>query len=360
MSDQPPIRFECECGAKIKMPATAAGRKARCKACGVILRIPRPGRSPTEGAAKKPASPSTGSSDDWLAALSEQESDAGDAAPVVVDIPAPQPAKYWEEEPEPEPSRDGNRAREDRDAIRDPTASFWADLASSFTFLFTPGNLAAVLGIVVANALVAVLGWIPFLGCATFFVSIAIGFYILAFYMETIRETAGGEDELPSLAVSSLTEDLVLPGLRFIGTGILAELPALGLMAGMWLTDRDIPWTAVKVLALTGVFFWPVIVMSAAIGGSITTLWPHTVIRTVLAAPLAYLAICGALLVPAAVLVLPSMDFFIVAVESAAPGMMEKLEIVLFVVNTCAWIIAMRIIGLFYRHFKHRFPWRAE
>ena len=41
MSDQEPIDLECpECKKKLRVPATAVGKRIRCPACSVVINVP--------------------------------------------------------------------------------------------------------------------------------------------------------------------------------------------------------------------------------------------------------------------------------------------------------------------------------
>jgi hypothetical protein len=178
--------------------------------------------------------------------------------------------------------------------------------------------------------------------------------------MGTIVETAAGEDELPSVSVTSWLDDAIMPLLRFIGTWALVLLPFLVLI----FFDPGLPPIVLMAVAVAGVFFWPAVVLAVSIGGGFSGLWPHTVIRTVLAAPLAYLAVWGAILVAAAITALPVLAPAIGLVQSLMISAPARAGFLLFllahVLSVYAIIVAMRAIGLFYRHYKHKLPWSAE
>jgi hypothetical protein len=100
--------------------------------------------------------------------------------------------------------------------------------------------------------------------------------------------------------------------------------------------------------------------MAVAIGGGFNGLWPHVIIRTALSALLPYLAVCLALIVAGTLLVLPGTDAFLAFADRVMPGAYFRLAIFNSVLTTYAMIVAMRVVGLFYRHYKHKFPWVAE
>jgi len=140
---------------------------------------------------------------------------------------------------------------------------------------------------------------------------------------------------------------------------------ALVLVLGCVLQGIPVPWTVVGGLAAAGLFFWPIVILCVAIGGSLRGLWPHTVIQTVLAAPLAFLTIWGVLLISGGLYVLTT-------TRGLLYGLLDRLLpnqpasvfwlvlLISGVMSAYGSIVAMRAIGLFYRHFKQYLPWRAE
>ena len=82
-------------------------------------------------------------------------------------------------------------------------------------------------------------------------------------------------------------------------------------------------------------------------------------VRTIARTFPAYAAICALLGV---VFMLQIAAFLLVggafSLGSGTSG--ASLQVVGAVITTYGWVVTRRIIGLYYRHYKSRFPWRAE
>jgi hypothetical protein len=393
------IAFTCKCGTKIRLPDSAAGRKARCKNCQTVLRVPKRDvqersqsasqastikrvkvgrRKPVaeEPPVEQPQEPprETG---DWLEEFASAESDADPIAsvtpPPVPGAPTAAPPRpptddgliplsddddddiLAPEVPRPEPTglqQYESHLPDARSATRGPERPFWTDLLYSFIFFTNPGNLVTYIVFAVLLFLGDVAP-IPFLG-------LIMGAYVGAFLLSVIPETASGEDDFPNLAISSFWDDITLPLLQFYGTILVVFLPAGALALIMHQQAGEVNWWYVGTLAALGLFFWPVVVLAVTIGQSFSGVWPHTVIQTALSAPLAYLAVWGMLL--ATVGGVYAIQLVIEA--RLAANLPFQTMLGLAFVNTCLSlymsIVTMRTIGLFYRHYKHRFPWTAE
>jgi len=240
-------------------------------------------------------------------------------------------------------------------AVRDPAGKrFMRDLLGSFALMLEPGNLVTLLIIAFLHIWMGLMGYGLLLG---FIGRVILGGYLCAYYLSVITETAGGEDDLPSMRVTSLLDDILIPLFQMLGTALLAMSPALVVWIGSLIYGQEVSSTTYKTLIITGVFFWPAIVLIVAIASSIRGLWPHTVIRTALAAPLAYLLLWVFLLIPRGA------EWVI---ERNLPALTGNVRAAIgFSIASALWsavtyTLAMRAIGLYYRHFKHRFPWAAE
>lgn len=76
------VAVKCACGAKMKVPASAAGRRARCPRCGEVFKVPARGAAPSgavafEGAAADlPETSADAAADSLLDDFAEQEGSA--------------------------------------------------------------------------------------------------------------------------------------------------------------------------------------------------------------------------------------------------------------------------------------------
>ncbi|UCD27777.1 MAG: hypothetical protein JSV03_11815, partial [Planctomycetota bacterium] len=339
------IRYRCECGANIRLPDNAVGRQAKCKTCGAIFTVPVDSISEDEP--------------HWLDEFAKDETDSGDQSPVMMPdsphqqiqhIPEPPPA----EEP---PVADEDLAYEDRDWIIAPEKPFWNDLMESFVFFMYPANLITLMFITFIHCLTLIIPTGTFFTLLSFLIfwgiKVFVYGYLCTFFMTVIVETAAGEDELPTVIITDFFDQTVMAFFRFIGSWALVLLPAILFSYVTWKMGYGISWYMVRILVIIGIFFWPVVVLCVAIGGGFRGLWPHVIMRTVLSAPLAYLAIWATLLVAAWLMALPATEFYDAIVQKLSPGGMSTktiylLALVNIILSTYAMIVAMRVIGLFY------------
>ncbi len=369
------------------MPADSEGRPVRCRVCGRVHHgrprtapppLPPSTSNPSQAASTSAetnplpeSSDATESRDPhgWLDEFSRQDTPVSDERLELYDLaepeepeppfPVPEVVIEYEDDPELEEDDDVDSIDEWHNAAERP---FWRDLMASFTFVFDSGNILSLAVIVVINIWCVFLGYVWVFGWLG---QLVLNSYLAAFYLLVIRDTAAGEDDLPNVWISCLFEDLIIPWIHFVASGLLIFIPPLLLIIGCVMARARIPWELVGLLAAAGVFFWPVIILGLAIGGGFHGLWPHTVLKTVLAAPVAYLAIWFVLLIAGAVSVVASFsDLFAALPGNLLPAQTFSTAWILLAVSAtisayCS-IVAMRSIGLYYRHFKRQLPWIAE
>ncbi len=299
-----PIGYACSCGQKIVLPTGTAGRRARCRGCGSVFTVPWP-----------------------------QE----EAYP-------PQPLAYA---PPPAAPGIGGEALQDQ-----PPERFSADLAWSFLLPLVRGNWAIVVSLTLA---VEIINWIPF---ARIWISPLLSAYLAALSLDTIAHAASGENDFPQVGLQNVWEDLLLPVVQFIGSWLIVLSPLIVLMMLDNLGGVAVPVWALYMAGAAGLLLWPATVLAIAIGGTINAARPDIVVRTAFAAPMAYLTVCTGVALAGAILILP--DYY--PLRSPIPGIPGA--IVLGLAGTALGIYALlvvsRIVGLYYRHFKHRLPWTAE
>jgi hypothetical protein len=107
-----------------------------------------------------------------------------------------------------------------------------------------------------------------------------------------------------------------------------------------------------------------VLILGSAIGGGLPIRSLHLLVLTVAKTPLAYLSVCVLVGMAAIGAIASSMGMSGLLTKFFGGNVPMSLAIAYVVVGevveTYAWIVAMRLIGLYYRHFKSHFPWRAE
>lgn len=313
-----PIRYQCECGATIRLPDWSVGRRARCQTCQKTFTVPD-----------------------------------GPAWPENLDVNAPPIPKPDIElvKPAPEPRLPGGRD-ENQDWIQAARQPFWKDLLDSFVLCFDVGNVVSLLIIAFLHFWLVLLGFAGFLGMIG---TVLIYGYLCAFYQSIIVETASGEDKLPTAMVNNVLDDLLVPLLRFIATWLVALLPAIVVNLAVRIWGLSVPPELGPALIILGCVFWPVIILAVSIGGGFNGLWPHVIVSTALSAPLAYVAICATLVVAVGLMWLPEL-----VPATWLPASFLTLRTLNGVLTAYASIVAMRAIGLYYRHYKYKFPWAAE
>ncbi len=249
----------------------------------------------------------------------------------------------------------------ERSGILEASRPYWLDLITSFVFFLDAGSFVTFLIIILINVWTVPLTFAGPVGAMG--LGILSG-YLCTFYMTVILETASGEDELPNVWIGNVFDDLVVAGFRFIATVAWVLLPASCLAIIEFVNLGYVHWNAVLALAGFGLLFWPVVILGVSVGGGFYGLWPVTIIRTALCAPLAYLAMCAVLLIAAGIAALPHMPVYHQALAKLSGQTNKSLFWLIIFVNSTisayAMIVAMRAIGLYYRHYKRRFPWVAE
>ncbi len=354
-----PITCHCTCGAKFGFPDHAAGKKARCKRCGEIFKVPS-ASNPARVASKRAARPAPveapvpPEAEPWDPLLGLTEGDAVDTGPAPGLLAlAPEPVDDDTRHRSP-PAEVGHMPHHDLgDAA--PERSFWTDLPSAFVLpISSGGNFVTFIALCFVSCWTIPLGFAGVFGMAGL---LLVTGYLCAFYLEVIRDAAAGEDDLPNVWISSVYDDLIRPLLQFIASAAVVALPGLLLLLyGFGSRTWELVPLAFVVMGVGGLF-WPIVVLSMAIGGGMAPPLPHVIIRTALCAPLAYLAVLTALGVTVGLQYFA--EFGLERYLSQGSGLLVTKAISLSV-GVYTTIVAMRAIGLFYLHNKRKFPWVAE
>lgn len=332
------IKVSCGmCGMNYKAPDKAAGKKIRCKECGEIIKVPQPEPEEEEDFSS------------LLADAVEIESKSK-AVRRPVRKPMVKAEKY-------EGDEDGPVTRKKEDSYTD-------DLMGTFLFFTDPGNLftfVMITGLLFAKDIIlpfaAMLGAIGRL--------IILGWYS-NYRFSVIYEAATGRKELPELAPE---EGYFIPMLQWIATWLMVHFPAILFLAfavnfealvliKFLLFGVDInelkellspnQLGILVFLYSAGLFFWPILALCVAVGGFETVFRVDLMILTIFKSLVPYLFTTLAIFFTAV------LYYFTVL---AAPmlgiaGVICMLPILLY-----SEIVALRMIGLYYHHFKKRFAW---
>jgi hypothetical protein len=230
--------------------------------------------------------------------------------------------------------------------------AFVYDLLASFYFAGIWRNALNILVIATACWLMVTLQYVlVFLGPFVLFVTplYALVFvYAVQFYWSVLRLTAGGEDEIPWVQTDcSLWDDGFKPLIWIIVTSVLCSLPwwLLGQLGTPGVAvDPTLRWVAWA----AGWFFWPVAVMSVALGNSILFVRPDWLIRCVVGIGPVYVVAWVAVMIAAA-------GWYILWQYW---GIWIWIPIAGFAANLYLGYVVFRTLGLLFRHFRARFPWK--
>jgi len=307
----------CGCGTKYRVPPDSAGKKARCRTCGAEIRLP--------GAEPLPLIPievphQTSIADDVEAARSS--------------------------------ARGLNVGR-----------GFWSDIAWSLLFFVHPPNL--VMFVVTWMTFVfQQFGFVmPGIFGGVVMIALILGIVLvgwqITFFMGCLRDAAAGEWELPrGTEFDNILDELAAPLLEFFVTWLCLLLPAAVMLAANYFWLVGIPGWVIAGTAALGVFLWPMSVLCVSIGGVAIFLRVNLMIESVVRTFPIYIAVC--LMFGAAIAIALAAGIFgtgILPVPGYVPRSPPAFAIFAAAVQTWALIVAMRVIGLYYHHFKHRFAW---
>lgn len=188
--------------------------------------------------------------------------------------------------------------------------------------------------------------------------SVVVWGWLLGFYLNIIYETAYDIDNLPEIYLGTSITFIwyvIKPLAVFLFTMVVVQLPfiiALAILQRPDLAAED-SWRAeiiLQVLFAFGLFLFPAAILTMAVGRDFTLLRPDYVLAPIVRAFRPYLVVAG-LLIAAGVLEMQAQQYTGQDVPAAAGHLLLNLAAQVVV------IIAMRSIGLFYRHYSCYFPW---
>ncbi len=243
----------------------------------------------------------------------------------------------------------------------EPTPGFYrAVFLDSCKIFFDPENATSLLFVIAAVCFKFFLG--KAICCMNYISYVVVWGWLLGFYLNIIYETAFEIDKLPEIFLGTSITFLwyiIKPFLTFFFTMFAVQLPFV--ITLILLQDRGITyenmWQAhtglhllLQALFIFGLFLFPMAVLTTAVGNDITLLRPDYILVPVLKAPLPY-TIVVALLVAACVVEMQTTQY-----DGSAPLITAANLAINLAIQVIA-IIAMRSIGLFYRHYSCHLPW---
>ena len=208
-----------------------------------------------------------------------------------------------------------------------------------------------MLGYFLASALPWMLTWLVNL--------LATGYLIIfpiPFAWQTLTRTARGEDDLPMIGTEwDLWEGVLKPLVWMALITVLCAGPALALHWYLPATYPSRLWILGGALAL-GSLFWPVALMSVALGEALVFVRPDWLIRCILGiGPVYVIAWLQCLLVAAGLVIVYATDLM-----HMGGGLLDTFAFPPAFATAalyCGYVL-FRTLGLLFRHYRHRFPWK--
>ena len=260
------------------------------------------------------------------------------------------------------PSRDYEKSKKIKPEPErtEPLPGFYrAVFLDSWKIFFNSENAASLAFVVAVVCFKFFLSPVTCCGQVTFFI---VWGWLFGFYLNIIYETAFEIDKLPQIYLGTSTTFLwyiIKPFLVFLLTMAAVQLPfiiALVLLQDKGLTYENIGQAKtglnllLQALFIIGLFFFPVAILTTAVGRDVSLLRPDYILVPVFRALIPYLIVVG-LLVVASILEMQTTQYDHSSFAAAAGRLMLNLAVQLIA------IIAMRSIGLFYRHYSCHLRW---
>jgi hypothetical protein len=195
--------------------------------------------------------------------------------------------------------------------------------------------------------------------CCAFVTHFAIWGWLLGFYLNIIYETAFEIDKLPEIYLGTSITFLwyiIKPFFLFFCTMAVVQLPFIIVLVlrkdeGLTIENiRQAEFGLLHILFILGLFLFPIAILTTAIGKDITLFRPDYLLAPVFKAFVAYV-VTVLLLIAAALLETQTNQYTSAGLLTTAGHLAMN-----FAVQLIA-IIAMRSIGLFYRHYSCHLAW---
>lgn len=256
-----------------------------------------------------------------------------------------------------------------------PVRTFFDDLLASFYFAGYLSNAlslalsAAILAVPTVVLFIAPMNLMFMLGAIITLSMVIVAGFVLQFYWGVLECTVGNEDEIPWVQERfDLMEDILRPAFWLAVLSVECTAPAIiGTIISQKMAAAPLPvWAGIALLAL-GWFFWPVGVMSVALGRTVYFLRPDWLVRCVIGIGPSYLVACMviALTIAGWWSVGYVRDQLNNLYAVVGPNWQWALMIayiplitVLFTINLYFGYVLFRTLGLLFRHFRRRLPWR--
>ncbi len=353
----------CTCGAKYRFPDSALGRRAKCKKCGVLFKLTGKDDDATIPIAEEGLMGEMAAAADRFTGARASPRDSSNSGQSGL-------GGSTMHLPSPESSGGVGEAVVDRAVA---PSGYLSDLYATLLFPAGLGNLVTfmfVWGMLSLGS--AVLSFAGLLGLIGQFV--ILGWYC-AYRFSVIAQAASGERDLPSLTlIEGSFEGIIFAILRWLGSWIVVLLPAyvcmtvmfyLGISQGLTLMDlllggvaaaaKNVDVLAVALLMFGGILAWPMVVLCVELGGFASLVRVDLIVVTLIKTLPIY--IFTAMFVFGADLLGAYLAFKLPQSFTSGIAVYFMGHLMVTGVGLYFEIVALRVIGLYYHHFKHRFAW---
>jgi len=338
------IQVSCPvCGKHYKVRDTAAGKKLRCKECSETILIPE----------LEPVEEEAGGDDDFSNMLNdavELEAKSKTIRRPVRRKPMVKAEKY--------------QGDEDGPVTRKKENNYIEDLKGTFLLLLDPSNLFIFMLLWLGMGLC--LSLLPFAGLLGVIGIIIIMGWYSHYRFCVIYEAAAGEKHLPEL---SPEEGFFIPMIKWIFTWFLVHFPAYAYvgvifflypeviaeagmaMFGVQELSNNLPVFHLSMfvfLYCMGLFFWPILALCVAVGGIESVFRLDLMVLTIIKSLPAYFFTATAIFFTAGL----QLGLDLADIEWGIMGLFLMRGVMIYVE-----LVALRMIGLYYHHFKNQFAW---
>jgi hypothetical protein len=398
------LRVKCKCGKVLAVSSKLADKRIACPACKAPFRIPlakfptngksATARAPSAASPKAPVIQTAQAAVAQTPARVELEPAIADLsgtigvspsgvfgeielegapktmlppAPVAVDVGDPVELSYARDHVASTlPAATGRMASA---AIEGPKRTYWSDAFGSFVYPFrSAGNIINFIVISVIAVIAVPMSFVVVnlgvIGFALIFGIFVIFGWLRAMYLSVVQDTAAGSDDMPGIKMEDgFLEDVIKPAFKYMGSYAVALAPAalylIGMFAGLIPSQMQSAFI-LYAWVIGGFFIWPIVLMLFAFNALDMIYRVDLIFATIFRTIGPYLSLWFMLLVVGAFSLLPSIASLLTKlglnVTLPLPSNNSPVGLVLFrILDVYFSIVTMRLVGLYYLHFKRRF-----
>jgi len=357
----------CSCGAKFKVPDESLGKKAKCKKCGSVFKLTE------EDEGLIPIA-----DDPWpdMGEIAQAASSAASAAATSAPKPPPGYKGVIIE------TADSSDSSDDRENKAQGSRGFLSSVVWTLLFPTTPVNLLVFVGIFLILVFGQVASFAPLIGGFCSFV--ILGWYA-AFRFNILQSAAAGESNLPGIELpTDWMDDVIGPFFAWLGSWLVVLLPVFSYIMIAWQRGTI---SGVEALEMTfggfaaiwggpqgasdvyylllclALALWPMVILCVALGGFASLVRIDLIFVTLartLPAYIVTMVLVGGTMALGVLLAEYVAGKAAPAPGTRATGIMSSvmvLRISLLAIAVYADIVMVRLIGLYYHHFKSKFAW---